>query len=577
MLPGWRAVARYGALFTPLVLVAAPSAIVPALSFAVAGVVLLFQFSALDPAAHADSVSFTDRLPHVLVCIGVLSATVRRARALWIDDIPFIPRLISVVIPSAQSVILIACTLGIGTRRLRMWLAARVMLLGCGIVGVVGNMSLRLLCSAPPSLGFTPAGCSFAASMTLWSCFMVMSCITDERWRITIHFLVSSTPLRHISEAQLSKLDHGGPRVNAADNESMNPGSINSDMQGPLVKALSAKLPDFGEKFRDEDFETVDWLGRGSFGSVELCSSRSSGELLVVKRVHLDVADDMDELVREVSNGAKLRHPHIVRLYSASVLKKEHGAQLNILLEYAAGGTLHARIQKAVTLSLSLQSSFVSAWIGQLAAAVEYMHSQSVLHRDLTASNVLIKEGGSLLIGDLGLSKTVSLSHYSTSNRGGVARSCVGTPAYMSPELIRNDPYGAPSDVWALGVIVFLLLALHLPFKGSNPWNSLLLIMNGSFDEEALAALEESSHPPHLRALPTPQHLLNPDASKRMSLDELLKVCPFPTDERWKSDQWYVTSKGATPGGGVSSAPTSIIGLGAPVSRRSRGGDANSF
>ena len=556
----WHTAARYGAFAAPILLIAAPMALVPMISFASAGLILVFQFFAFEPEASSKA-SWQAKMPHLLVCIGVWTATARRGHAVWFredrGDVPFIPRVVTVVIPSVQALNLSACLLCMAANILGSWGASRGMLLGSGIIGLAGNLALRFVFESPPSLGFTPAGCSFSTSIILWSSFCAAGSVTNERRRRVIRFLLTSTPLRLILKTRLTKSNRKEARAS---------GSIGSDssvltssvlteassvgtsgttvVQGTWMQEMNTKLVKFGDAYLDEveDLETIDWLGQGSFGSVKLCRSPSSGDVLVVKQVilqNMDQRKDKDETVREVRNCAMLRHPHIVRLYSAFVSQHNYRPQLNILQEYAAGGTLSSRIRKAASVSVSMRSSVVSAWIGQLATAVQFMHSKSVLHRDLTSNNVFIKEDNELLVGDLGLSCKVSWGSRSSKDTELLAQSCVGTPIYMSPELVRSDPYGTPSDVWAIGVIVFELLALAMPFQGTNLWNHLLLIMNGTFNKDALAALKTSDHPPEMQALPTSQFLLHPDASKRMRLDELLEVCPYPTDNTWKSLPWY--------------------------------------
>jgi serine/threonine protein kinase len=105
----------------------------------------------------------------------------------------------------------------------------------------------------------------------------------------------------------------------------------------------------------------------------------------------------------------------------------------------------------------------VQAWFAQLGAAVAYMHSQRVLHRDISSANIFLSYAGEVRLGDLGLSRRLA------AERGAIAvgTQC-GTPPYMSPELVKGEGYGTSSDVWAVGVVLFELLALCTPFEGRD-------------------------------------------------------------------------------------------------------------
>ena len=104
-----------------------------------------------------------------------------------------------------------------------------------------------------------------------------------------------------------------------------------------------------------------------------------------------------------------------------------------------------------------------ASWIVQLGSAVSYMHSQRVLHRDLSACNVFLSAAGDIKVGDFGLSKA---------NQGGSQHSVhgktvCGTPNYFSPEMIEGHSYGEPADVWAVGLLAHEILTLKHPFLPS--------------------------------------------------------------------------------------------------------------
>ncbi len=151
-----------------------------------------------------------------------------------------------------------------------------------------------------------------------------------------------------------------------------------------------------------------------------------------------------------------------------------------------------------------------------------------MLHRDISTNNIFLDFDANVLVGDLGLAKRIVVG--ATSEGELLAESAVGTPDFLSPELVRGEPYGRPSDGWAVGVILFNLLTLHKPFEGANLPGIFRHIAEFEFSAAARKAAEKCGHPPELRALASSEGLLNPDASQRMPLERVLELYPLPEE-----------------------------------------------
>ena len=310
------------------------------------------------------------------------------------------------------------------------------------------------------------------------------------------------------------------------------------------MQALSTALEEAGGAFQlaAEEMEIVRPLGFGSYGEVALHQHRSSGALIVVKKVPLrrETHKQMMMLISEVSHGVKLRHPCIVRGFGAYYIADSSTLTRSLCMtfQYAAGGSLCDAINRQrKALIGQFETEWVTGVLVQLASAVSYMHAHGVIHRDLSSDNIFFEndEHMRVLIGDLGLSKKLehrSQSMFSPGASLHEAHTAVGTPPYMSPELVSGMPYGRASDVWALGVLLFEMLTLVRPFDGTNMMNTCLLILEGQPSRRAVQALQDSPHPEVLKKLASRQNMLNLKPEDRMTLREVLKVCVLPDSFR---------------------------------------------
>lgn len=100
-------------------------------------------------------------------------------------------------------------------------------------------------------------------------------------------------------------------------------------------------------------------------------------------------------------------------------------------------------------------------WFAQIALALKFVHDRKILHRDLKAANIFITKDGKIKLGDFGIARVLS-------NTISQAQTLVGTPYYLSPEIIESKPYSFKSDIWSLGIVLYEMCALQPPFSGSS-------------------------------------------------------------------------------------------------------------
>jgi serine/threonine-protein kinase len=203
-------------------------------------------------------------------------------------------------------------------------------------------------------------------------------------------------------------------------------------------------------------YRVVRRLGAGGSGAVFLAHDEVLSRDVALKRLHgAEVTTETGKrLEREARIMAGLRHPGLVTVYDMLTDADE----LLLVMEYVRGETLADVLADA-----PLEWERIAGPLGQIAAALDYVHEQGVVHRDLKPSNILVASSGRVKIADLGLATAAEITNVTPPG------TIVGTPAYMAPEQARAVPRCPPAvDIFALGTIVFQALAGTLPRSGST-------------------------------------------------------------------------------------------------------------
>ncbi|EKX46902.1 hypothetical protein GUITHDRAFT_55421, partial [Guillardia theta CCMP2712] len=190
----------------------------------------------------------------------------------------------------------------------------------------------------------------------------------------------------------------------------------------------------------------------------------------VVKEINVKGLSDKDrrEALKEVEVLKKLRHPNIISMHEAFI----EGGNLNILMEYADAGDLAQLLHNAR--GRPFKEERVLDLFVQICLGMHHVHSQNILHRDLKTANILLTRQGIIKLADFGIARVMS-------SETDMAKTMIGTPYYLSPEICEDRPYNHKSDIWSLGCVLYELLTLRHAFEAKSLSALILKIIRGKF------------------------------------------------------------------------------------------------
>ncbi|XP_010150140.1 PREDICTED: serine/threonine-protein kinase Nek5 [Eurypyga helias] len=220
-----------------------------------------------------------------------------------------------------------------------------------------------------------------------------------------------------------------------------------------------------------DKYEIIKKIGEGSFGKIFLAKRKVDNEQCVIKEINLTKMPEKEKEAsqKEVILLAQMKHANIVTFY-ASLQEKN---KLYIVMEYCDGGDLMRRIN--MQHGVLFDEDQVLNWFVQISLGLKHIHDKKILHRDVKAQNIFLSNNGKVAkLGDFGIARQLN----STME---FARTCVGTPYYLSPEICENRPYNNKTDIWSLGCVLYELCALKHPFEGNSLHQLVLKICRGRF------------------------------------------------------------------------------------------------
>ncbi|XP_067852516.1 serine/threonine-protein kinase 10 isoform X2 [Heptranchias perlo] len=220
----------------------------------------------------------------------------------------------------------------------------------------------------------------------------------------------------------------------------------------------------------EEIWEVIGELGDGAFGKVYKAINKETGALAAAKVIEVKSEEELEDYMVEIDILASCDHIYIVKQLDAFFYENK----LWIMIEFCLGGAVDATM---LELDRGLTEPQIRVVARQMLEAIDYLHSQKIIHRDIKAGNVLLSQDGNVKLADFG----VSAKNTKTLQK---RDSFIGTPYWMAPEVVmcetmKDTPYDYKSDIWSLGITLIEMAQIEPPHHELNPMRVLLKIAKG--------------------------------------------------------------------------------------------------
>lgn len=197
-------------------------------------------------------------------------------------------------------------------------------------------------------------------------------------------------------------------------------------------------------------------LGEGSYAKVKSAFSEKIQKRVALKIINRKkVPRDFREkfLPRELKIITLVDHPNVIKMYELI----EFHNKVYIAMEHAG----HGDLLEFIKLRGAVAEEKARVMFSQMAQAINYLHSQNIVHRDLKCENLLLDNGNNIKVSDFGFARTF--------DAGDISKTFCGSAAYAAPEILRGQPYHLPlHDIWAMGVILYIMVCGSMPYDDSN-------------------------------------------------------------------------------------------------------------
>jgi serine/threonine protein kinase len=254
-----------------------------------------------------------------------------------------------------------------------------------------------------------------------------------------------------------------------------------------------------------DNYKVLSYIARGSFGKVYKVRSNKDSNVYALKKILLERLDKYEKEAMITEIKLLLFHEHTYLLKANDIFVEE--GNLHIITPFAPRIDVGEYIRAYKRKKLKINEKKIWKILCELMLSTNYLHQHSIIHRDIKAKNILFCENYEIYLGDFGVSKILPPTKIHTNTQ-------IGTPYYLSPELISGNRYTSSIDVWAIGCVLYELMFGILPYEAQNIYQLYYKIKNNSI------VIPESEYSIELKGLL--RELLNKNEYRRPTLEALL-------------------------------------------------------